>query len=59
MHLARRERARGVEHVREQRPAGQRMQHLGQVGAHALALARGENEDFERHPADSVPILAF
>jgi hypothetical protein len=35
------------------------LQHLGQAGAHALACACRENEDFERHPVDSVPILAF
>ena len=46
MIFARLERARGVEHVREQRPAGERMQHLGQRGMHALALTRGENDDF-------------
>ena len=57
--LARRERARRVEHVREQRPPGERVQDLGQLRAHALALTRGENDDFERHPVESVPILAF
>jgi hypothetical protein len=45
--------------VGEQRPAGERVQDLGQLRAHALAQPCGENEDFERHPADSVPILAF
>jgi hypothetical protein len=45
----RRERARGVEHVGEQRPAGERMKHLGQLGAHALAKPCRENDDFERH----------
>ena len=45
-HLARCERARRREHVSEQRPAGERMQDLGPLRAHALALARGENEDF-------------
>ena len=34
-----------VEHVRQQRPAGQWVQHLGQVGVHALALPGGENDD--------------
>ena len=45
-HLARLERARRGEHVGEQRPAGERMQDLGQLRAHALALARRENENF-------------
>ena len=40
--------ARGVDHVREQRPAGERMQDLRQVRVHALALARGEDDDLER-----------
>ena len=48
-----------IQHVREQRPPGERVQDLGQLRAHALALTRGENDDFERHPVESVPILAF
>ena len=56
---SRRKSARTVEDVREQRPAGKGMQDLGKRRAHALAHARRENDDFERHPADSVPILAF
>src|SRR6266850_39316 len=47
------ERARRVENVREQRPAGEGMQHLGQLGAHALAQAGRENDDVERHALDS------
>ena len=39
--------------------AGDRVQDLGQGGTHALAGARRENDDFESHPIDSVPILAF
>jgi hypothetical protein len=56
---ARREHARHGEHMGEQRPAGEGMQDFGQARAHALALARGEDEDFERHPVESMPILAF
>ena len=41
--------ARGVEHMREQRVAGERLQHLRQVGAHPLALARGE-DDYGKRP---------
>jgi PAS domain S-box-containing protein len=51
--LARRERARGVQHVGQQRPAGERMQDFRQRGAHALAQARRENDDVERHGQDS------
>ncbi len=57
--LAGRQCARRIEHVRKQRPPGERVQDLGQLRAHALALTRGENDDFERHPVESVPILAF
>ena len=39
--------ARGVDHVREKGPAGERMQDLGQVRAHALALARGQDHDLQ------------
>ena len=39
------EAARGIDHVRKQRPAGQRMQHLGQIRVHALALTGGEDDD--------------
>jgi hypothetical protein len=42
----RRHRARRGEHVRKQRPACERMQDLGQLRTHALALARGEYDDF-------------
>jgi len=57
--LARRERARGVDHVREQRPAGKRMKHLGKVRPHALAQAGGQYDHVERHHADSRLILFF
>ena len=36
---------RAGDDVAEQRLAGKRLQHLGQVGAHARPLARGENDD--------------
>ena len=47
------------EHMAEQRPAGERMKDLRPRRAHALALARRENDDFQCHPFESVPILAF
>jgi hypothetical protein len=40
-----REAAGGVNHVRNQRLASQRMEYLGQVRMHALALPGGENDD--------------
>ena len=40
--------ARCREHVREQRPAAERLQHLGQRRAHALALSGSENGDLQR-----------
>src|SRR3954463_9984824 len=52
--LARGESARGIEHVTEQRPAGERMQYFRQLGVHALAQARRENDDVERHALDSA-----
>jgi hypothetical protein len=33
----------------EQRTAGQRLQHLRQVGLHALALASGQDHDGKGH----------
>ena len=40
--------AGGVEHPGHQRPAGRRVQHLGQLGAHARALAGGEHDGHPR-----------
>jgi hypothetical protein len=34
-----------VQHVFQQRLAGQRLQHLRQLGAHARALAGGEDDN--------------
>ena len=39
------EAARGGDDMRKQRPARQRMQHLGQIRVHALALAGREDYD--------------
>ena len=39
--------APGVEHMPQQRFAGHGVQHLGHVGIHALALAGGQDDDFE------------
>jgi hypothetical protein len=35
------------DHVGEQRPPGERVQDLGQVGVHALALAGGQDDDLQ------------
>ena len=37
------------EHVREQRPARERLQHLREVGFHPLALARRQDHDTQWH----------
>ena len=44
---ARRKRLHGVDHVADDRLARERVQHLGQRGMHALALAGGEDDDVE------------
>ncbi len=41
--------ARGGYDMRQQRFAGERMQHLGQFGIHPFALARREYDDLESH----------
>jgi len=41
--------ARGGNDMRQQRFAGQRMQHLGQFGIHPLTLARRKYDDLESH----------
>jgi hypothetical protein len=43
--LLRRQQARCVDNVLGQRLAGDRVQYLGKVGVHALALAGSENDD--------------
>jgi hypothetical protein len=43
--VVRRQAARRIDDMRDERLAGERMQHLGQVGMHALALAGRENDD--------------
>jgi hypothetical protein len=40
--------ARGIDHVRQQRSSTQRMQNLGNSGAHPLAHPGSENRDVER-----------
>ena len=45
----------GSQHVFDNRPAGQRVQHLRPGGLHPRALAGGENHDVESH----LPILSF
>lgn len=47
--------ARGGDHMREHRLAGQRLQHLGQRRAHALALASGQDHDVQRQGHCRVP----
>lgn len=39
--------AGGIDHVGQHRAAGNRLQHLGQVGFHALASAGGEDDDVQ------------
>ena len=46
--LFRREPADGFEQPADQRPAGERMQRLGQIGRHARSLAGGEDDAGER-----------
>jgi len=38
------QRARGIDHMRQHRPAADRLQHLGQRRLHSLALAGGEDD---------------
>jgi hypothetical protein len=45
MDRSRLEGARGLEDMGQHRLAGHRVQHLGGVGAHAFALAGGEDND--------------
>jgi hypothetical protein len=47
--LARVKGARRVEHMSQERPAGDGMQDFWQVRAHALALAGGKHDYVERH----------
>jgi hypothetical protein len=49
--FARRQHARRVENMSEEGAARERMQDLGQVGAHPLAQTGSENNDFEGHRA--------
>ena len=43
------QRARGRDYVCKQRPPGKQMQYLGQIGVHALALARGKDDNIDGH----------
>ena len=47
------ERTRGFQHVAEQRTSRERLQHLGQVRAHARALAGGKDDDPYSHAGPS------
>ena len=47
------QRARSLDHVAEQGPAGERLQHLGPVRVHALTLAGGEDHDRQFHALQS------
>jgi hypothetical protein len=38
-----------IEHMAQQWATGQRVEHLGQVGMHARAFARGENDDIHEY----------
>jgi len=46
---SRRERARGLQHVRKHRPPGDLVQNLGQRGMHPLALPGGKHDDVKGH----------
>jgi hypothetical protein len=48
MDRSRREAGGQIEHMREHRCPGQRLQHLGDLGLHALALARRQYDDRQR-----------
>jgi hypothetical protein len=43
------QRARGADDVLQQRLPGERLEHLGQIRVHSLALPRGEYDDGKRH----------
>ena len=45
------ERARAANNVPEQRAPGERLQNLGQIGFHSLALTGSEDDDGEFHGA--------
>ena len=47
------QRARAANNVAQQRPAGERLQDLGEIGFHSLALTGSEDDDGELHePAE-------
>ena len=48
------ERARAANNVPQQRPAGERLQDLGEIGFHSLALTGSEDDDGEFHEAASL-----
>ena len=47
------QRLRSLDHMAEQRPAGERLQHLRAVRVHPLTLARGEDHDRQFHALQS------
>ena len=50
----RRQGACRVQHVRDQRPPGERMQDLRQRGVHALAQPGGKHDDMNRNGHDAM-----
>ena len=53
VHVRRIERAGGADHMLQERLSRERLQDLGQVRVHALALSRGEYDDGKRHDSSS------
>jgi hypothetical protein len=50
---------RGRDDVREERPSRQRLQHLGKVARHALALTGSQDDDGQRHRFDCTEAPGF
>ena len=48
------QRARAANNVAQQRHAGERLQNLGEIGFHSLALTGSEDDDGEFHEAASL-----
>ena len=53
-HIARTQFTGAIEHVRQQGPARQGLQHLRQVGSHAGTLPRGQDDDAQIQGRSSV-----
>ena len=53
------ETARGIDHMLDQRLAGQRVQHFRQVRMHALALSGSENDDVHQLDSGTVRLVSL